>query len=112
MIKPTSLSIIDVPFRVYKTHDPKADYVAYKELLIDRIDRKKIEADKLDQTQAIDRAEKINLDRQPKVSFTTQDIPLLSASASQYVTPLLRTQVQNYARAIKIPVGHYLDLDV
>ena len=110
MIKPISSNVIDVPFRVYKTHDPKADYIAYKELLVERTERKQIYNEKIEDTRAIERAEKINLDRAPNVVFDITDIPLLSAAQS--VLPVARTQVQNYVRANKIPVGHFIDLDV
>ena len=109
-ITPLSSSVIDVPFRVLKTQDPKPDYVAYKDASLDRAELRKIERDQQDQIRAIENAEKINLDRQPKVAFDITDIPLLSAA--QNVTPLVRTQVQNYIRANKIPIGHYIDLDV
>lgn len=109
-ITPLPSSVIDVPFRVYKTHDPKADYVAYKDVTLDRAEQRKIDLDRASETRAVEHAEKINLDRQPKVAFDLTDIPLLSAA--QTVTPLARTQVQNYIRANKIPIGHYIDLDV
>jgi hypothetical protein len=110
MIKPIPSNIIDVPFRVYKTHDPKADYIAYKELLVERTQTKQIYNEKIDETRAIDRAEKMSLDRQPQVIFDATDIPLLSAAQS--VLPVARTQIQNYVRANKIPVGHFIDFDV
>lgn len=110
IIRPTSLSTIDVPFRVYKTHDAKADYVAYKELLIDKIDTKRIEADKQNEIRTIEKTERVNLDRQPNVIFDVTDIPLLSAT--QTVLPLQRVQVQNYVRTSKIRTGHFIDMDV
>jgi hypothetical protein len=110
MIKAIASNVIDIPFKIHRTHDAKADYEAYKELLVDRINDKKLAIERLEERRATQQINNVSLDRQPAVVIDIQDVPLLTAL--QAVLPVQKSQVHNYIRANKIRAGHFIDMDV